>query len=155
MITDVRINSDLFTKRGHKIVLRKLLREMIERHRDEKLPRHFERNADTAPGGGYGYEKRTAKYQKRKARQVGHQTPLVLTGRLKDFIKSNARITATASRARMTARGYFPMRTAMRGEIERYSRVELSEMKALMQLKYADAARRPEFQDHLRQRKRG
>lgn len=149
---DMTLESNLFNKRGHKKVMRQLLREMIERHHREKLPRHFERNADTAPGGAYGYAKRTAKYQKRKARQVGHQIPLVLTGRLRDHIQSNVRITATATRARLTTRGYFPMRTEMRAEIETLSRVEISEMRGLMGLKYVDAAKRPEFQQHVRKR---
>lgn len=152
MILNMTLESNLFTKRGHKTVVRKLLRESMERHRDVKLPRHFDRNADTAPGGAYGYAKRTAKYQRRKAKRKGHQKPLVLSGRLKDHVLAQSRITATATRTRLYARSYFPMRVQMRKEIESISKLEQSEMRGLMGLKYLDAAKRPEFQEFRRRR---
>lgn len=150
----ITMESSLLTKRGHARLMRDLLREAMEEHRDRNLPKHFQRNADTAPGGAYGYAARTAKYQKRKARQVGHQIPLVLTGRLRDTIQRNVRITATQHRARLTTRGYFPMRVAMRKEIETMSPFEQSEMIGLLGLKYSAYAKKPEYQEFRRQRMR-
>lgn len=146
------LESNLLTKRGHARLMRDLLREAMEEHRDEKLPKHFERNADTSPGGAYGYAKRTAKYQKRKARQVGHQIPLVLTGKLQQAIRSNVKITATQHRSRLTTRGYFPMRVAMRQEIETISPNEQSEMIGLLGLKYSSYAKKSDYQEFRRQR---
>lgn len=151
----ITVESSLLTKRGHGKLMRELLREAAEEHRDQRLPRHFERNADTAPGGAYGYEKRTAKYQRRKAKQVGHQIPLVLTGRLRSAIQANVRITATQFRSRLTTRGYFPMKTELRREIEVISPYERSETIGLMGLKYPVYAKREEFQEFRRQRMRG
>lgn len=150
----ITLQSSLLTKRGHSRLMRDLLKEAMEEHRDKKLPRHFERNADTAPGGAYGYAARTAKYQRRKAKQVGHQIPLVLTGRLRQAIQSNVKITATQHRSRLTTRGYFPMKTQMRQEIEAISPFERSEMFGLLGLKYANYAKKPDYQEFRRQRMR-
>jgi hypothetical protein len=151
----VTVQSNLLTKRGHAKLMRDLLRETLEEHRDQKLPKHFERNADTAPGGGYGYSARTAKYQRRKAKQAGHQIPLVLTGRLKQAIMSGVKITATQHRSQLKTRGYFPMRVAMRMEIESITEYEQSEMRGMIGLKYSHYAKtKPEYQEFRRQRMR-
>lgn len=55
------------------------------------LPRHF-----TVEGGrAYGYQKRTAKYMRRKARKYGHQKPLVFSGNMQREIQSVERVDRT------------------------------------------------------------
>lgn len=147
------IQSSLVTKRTHNKIMRKVNRQAMTRHR-QRLPLHFQRNSKTTPGGAYGYEKRNKRYQIRKAKQQGHQKPLVFTGRLKQSILSNVRITATAGRGRLKTRGYFPMRTQRRSEIEAIAPDERREMVARAERDYYRLARRPEFQ-RKRRKKRG
>lgn len=149
---DARMESRLLTKRGHNKMMRVLLMEAMQEHRYNALPSHFERNSKTAPGGEYGYSKRTAKYQKRKARMKGHQIPLVFSGRLKSEIVGNVKITATSKRSRLRTRGYFPMKTQLRSEIEIIPRSEQTEMKQTMGQKYADYAKLRSFQEFQRKR---
>lgn len=150
----IAVDSSLFTKRGHKVVMRRILTEEITEHKQRRLARHFERNADTAPGGGYGYTARTIKYQRRKAKKAGHQIPLVLSGKLRQTVLGSSRTTATSGRAKLYAKGYFPMRAQMRKEIENFSRVEISEIKAKSGLKYVAYAKKPEYQEIRRLRRR-
>ena len=101
--------------------MRKINRQTMTRIRFQFWPKHFERNPETAPGGAYGYEKRTRKYQISKAKRAGHQKPLVLSGRMKQAVLSGAKITATAKRGRIKARNYFPMTVQRRSEVEAVS----------------------------------
>lgn len=147
---DVTIESELVTKRGHKQIMRKLIRQSLTRVR-QNLPRHFERNSKTTPGGAYGYEKRKRDYQMRKAKVKGHQKPLVFTGKLKTAIQSNVKITATSTRGRLKTRGYFPMTAQRRNEIEAISMDEIQDLRARMVRDYRVLADRSEFK---RKRKR-
>lgn len=146
------MEGSILTKRGHNKMMRVLLMEAMQEHRWNTLPQHFERNAKTAPGGEYGYRKRTAKYQRRKAKKVGHQIPLVLTGRLAAMIQSNAKITATSKQARLRTRGYFPMKVELRKEIEVISSEEQSKLKNDLKRKYVEYAKLKSFQDFVRKR---
>lgn len=141
----VQMRSSLVTKRGHNQIMRRLNRQFMTRVRDN-LPRHFERNTKTAPGGAYGYEKRGKRYQIRKAKTKGHQIPNVFTGRLKQAIMSNVKITATAGRGRLRTRGYFPMKTQRRSEIETIAPDEKRDLMSRMGRDYALLAQRSEYQ---------
>lgn len=55
------------------------------------LPEHFE----TSAVNKYGYQPRTAKYMKRKARQKGHQRPLTWSGEMRTEILSYERVDRT------------------------------------------------------------
>lgn len=65
------------------------------------LPRHFE----TSAVAKYGYQKRTKKYQIRKARQKGHQRPLEFSGQLKEAVLRRARIISTSKRVKVHLKG--------------------------------------------------
>lgn len=151
----IDVQTKLYTARGHAKVMRHVLRNRMEFWKSEMLPTHFQNNELTRPGGGYGYEARSAKYQIRKARKYGHQRPLVRTGRLEGVVRANSTITATQHKATFRAKGYFPMTQQMRREIEVVTpgqqRVLVSGAKDL----YVRAAGEPEFQDLKRIRIRG
>jgi hypothetical protein len=67
-------------KLSHAIAMREALRGVAIHHLMKTLPRHFEKNADTAPGGGYGYAPRNPLYVERKRRKRGTDAPLVFSG---------------------------------------------------------------------------
>lgn len=60
---------------------------------------HFKKNARTAPGGEYGYEKPSDAYVRRKTRRVGHDIIGVYYGRTQRKA-GQSRVTATAKRAK-------------------------------------------------------
>ncbi|MEP3480766.1 MAG: hypothetical protein ABJZ55_16070 [Fuerstiella sp.] len=101
----ITVETELLTKRGLGVIKKLANKERAHAHIAENLPRRFENNADTRPGGELGYARRTRSYMIRKARLFGHQRPLVLTGDLSTSVLSSARVTATQKRAKVIARG--------------------------------------------------
>jgi len=154
-LVSAKMEGKLYTARGHAKVMRFVNRNRIEFWRDNMLPTHFETNELTRPGGGYGYAPRTKKTQLVKARRYGHQKPNVQTGKLRDTIRLNSRVTATQHQGRFKSRGYFPMTAERRRELEIVTpgqqKVIVSGAKSL----YQNAASLPEFHDIIRQRNRG
>lgn len=74
------------------------LRRMLATWKAERLPEHFTLRAKTE----YGYQPRTAEYQKRKARRKHHQIPLVYSGETKrQATEGGGRISGTSKRARL------------------------------------------------------
>lgn len=116
----INIEASLLTKRGVGQIKKLANKERAHSHIAEYLPERFQNNADTRPGGELGYAKRTASYQRRKARLFGHQRPLVLTGELENSVLSSARVTATQRSAKIIARGSRTsvLRTQFKSEIE-------------------------------------
>lgn len=160
----IQMEESLVTKRGHKRIMNKLNRQTLARHRDRELPKHFERNAMTSPGGAYGYKRRTLKYNRYKGRQKGHVKPLVFSGALRRTILATAKVRATASGGSLratgprvtdegTGRSYWLLqfRKESREEIEAISPNEEKLMARRFARDYARYAERPEFQ---RKRKR-
>lgn len=83
-----------------------------------QLPEHFEPSAQTR----FRYERRSTKYNIRKERVTKRPAaPLVFTGELRRAVLSSARVTATANRGTVIARGSRTsvLRTQFKDEIER------------------------------------
>jgi hypothetical protein len=104
-----------FSNRGWKEVLRGAMRAAAEHWHAEMLPRHFERSARER----YGYQPRTAAYQRRKIRS-GRATggvDLVYSGLSRDSALKPPRIRAYPSRARLEllVPPYIKMRPDPRG----------------------------------------
>lgn len=118
------INADLVTKRVHAQIMREVNRGMLQRWAERYLPLHFEGGATQR----YGYRPRSAGYVARKRRKVGHNIPLVYTGRLREAIQKGVIIRATQHKASLKSRGYFPMKEELRGEIERITEAERGEL---------------------------
>lgn len=148
----IEMRSQLFTKRGHAKVMRFAFRNRMEFFRDELLPTHFEVNELTRPGGPYGFARRTAKWQKKKAKVKGHQKPLVYSGNLKASVMSNSTITATQHRGRFQARAPFPLTEQRRKELEIIITGQRTLLASGLRSLYTNAASLPEFHDVKRQR---
>lgn len=127
------INADLFTARGHRQAMNEVNREVLTRHRDRNLKRHFQ-------GGNtqrYGLRVRTAAYTARKRRRWGHSIPLVWSGGTRDAILSSAKVTATYKGGNIRARGRMPMSQEMKSEIERISPDEMDDLLLFATDRYA------------------
>lgn len=154
-LVSAKMEGQLYTARGHAKVMRFVNRSTIERWRDQMLPTHFENNSLTRPGGPYGYQPRAAKTRRLKQRKFGHQQPNVQTGKLRDEIRRNSRVTSTQHQGRFKARGYFPMPAQQRREIEIVTPAQGKALAEFAKDLYAKAASLPEFHDIIRQRQRG
>lgn len=105
-------------------LLRDLNREVLTKHSIEVIPKHFESNAQTRPGGEWGYRARTSKYNKTKRKKHGHAKPNVYSGELLKAVLANRKpVRATQYRATLTTRGTNEHRLAdfQRREVEAMS----------------------------------
>lgn len=120
----VKFDENLITPLRHKQLMESVLRWEMTTHKNERLMQHFALGANRK----YGYQPITAGYSIMKKRVKGHLIPLVFEGRLRDVIKSSSRVTATSTRSRLYAKGYFPMPDWFRSQIEKILPEELAEM---------------------------
>jgi hypothetical protein len=81
--------------------VKQALQDTLEMWWRRLLPKHFRAGAV----GRYGYDKRTRKYQIRKAQKKGHQQPLVFTGDLKRMVTRRAAFSGSRTRATVTLQG--------------------------------------------------
>lgn len=105
-------------------LLRDLNREVLTKHSIDVLPKHFESNAQTKPGGEWGYRPRSVKYTRTKRKKYGHAIPNVYSGELLKAVLANRRpVRATQYRATLTTRGTSEHRLAdfQRREVESIS----------------------------------
>jgi hypothetical protein len=125
-VVSLEIRRGEVTQRMHTTLLRDSTRAAAEHHVAFHLPRHFEDNPSTRPGGAYGYKRRAPKYLESKRRKVGHETPNVFTGRMRIAVLGGSRITSTSTRgAVIHLRNYFPMTTERWAEIKAITPGEL------------------------------
>lgn len=155
---DFKIESDLFTLRGHARVMKALFRRLMELRVEKFLPKHFQPGPETQPGGAYGYPRPNAFYVRRKQRLKGHSDPLVWSGRLRrEALRSGRQnITATKTRSKTRFRTVHkqpPGKTQERiAQLSAITSPETAELIADAERFYVDAAKRPEFREHTRQR---
>ena len=141
-------DEDLVTERTHKRILKQVNREIGVLHRNRTLKKHFENNAETRPGGAYGYEARTKKYQIRKAKKKGHQRPLSFTGEMRRTVTGSSRVTATQHRWRVYARTgkklNLQLGQQIKNELEAVSEAEIDKYISLMEKRYVQLANQPQ-----------
>lgn len=116
-ILSINLTSDLVTKATLNRIRRAVNGDAGDWIIETVVPAKFTRSAyheGTA-------QRRTRKYRERKMRKVGHDIPLVLTGRMRSEVTRSAKRTATANGGRVKLRNYFPMSGEMRGELETLS----------------------------------
>lgn len=155
MVVPLNINmkTSLLTKRGHNQVSRLTNRTVLERNYQREIwPQHFRNNGKTAPGGAYGYLRRSQRWQKFKERKYGHNRPLYATGKLQRTLFARSKVTATANRARLYSKGYYPMTADRRREIEVVTRSEVNQMGRWWKTNYIRLARSKRFQTVRRKR---
>lgn len=145
---------ELGTKRGHARAMEAALRGAAHKHVDTRLGKHFKDVPETRPGGAYGYEKRSDRYEK-SSRKRG-KPPLVKTGKLRNTIGNDTRarrgITATQYRARIVLKAYFPLVEQRRKELEAISDSERREIAQDVRDEYARQINLPENRRKQRRR---
>lgn len=145
--------TEAITKSGAKRISSLVNRQAAFTHERENLPRRFQRNSDTAPGGPLGYKARSTKHKNQKAQKFGHQKPLVFTGELENAILSSATVTATSTGSKLTARGSnaSPLFPQYKKEIEAITKKETGDLSAQYVDTFALLASQPKY---LRKRRR-
>lgn len=111
--------------REHNRIARASLHYVAQNHLAFNIPKHFEINPSTRPGGPYGYAKRSIGYIKRKKRMVGHEIPNVLTGGLRSSVLAGSRITATPAKSTLYIKADRPLNDQRRKELEAITPGEL------------------------------
>ena len=142
---DIAYESSLVTLRSHNRVMRLVMLGMITRHLEKDLPKHFERSPETAANGQYGYAPRSQKYLNRKLRVTGQNAPLVFSGRMRNTVLHQSRLTATKDRARLYVRNYFPMIEQRRKEVEAITPSETESLLAFGRREYLRLIKTDEF----------
>jgi hypothetical protein len=94
----VYIGSPKALKRGFGKVIKESMQEAGMLWHRRYLPDHFR----SGSASKYGYQKRTAKYMKRKAHKKGHQTPLVFSGDLKRSATRMAHVGGTSKQVKVS-----------------------------------------------------
>jgi len=145
--------SDLVTPRTHARIMRDINRDTGEYVRDTIVPRKFTRQAYLEYPDVV--RRRTKKYAERKTRQVGHDIPNVLTGRMRDEVPARSRVTATQHGGRVYIRNYFPMRESTRQELEVMNKRDRDRIRARALRMYEKETNRPENRRKRRRKGRG
>lgn len=142
------------TARNHGQIMRQTNRKLGERHKTQRVRRHFTRNARSAVGGPYRFIARTSATMNRKRKMgVDPFRPNYQTGRLMSEVVGSGRVTATQHgwtwRARHSA---FPLSRQRRMEIEAISKDEIAADTKLMGQEYERLAKLPQYQRRRRRR---
>lgn len=148
----VKIDAKLFSKRGHARVMRAAFRDALTFQRDQIWPTHFENNDMTRPEGAYGYEKRSKRWQIKKAKLKGHQKPLVFTGALRNSVINNSVVRSTQHRGTLKAKSTFPMTYERRREIEAVTSSQIAVLRKRIERFYVEAVDKEEFKERVRLR---
>ena len=143
-LTSIDIRSPDVTDRTHAKLMEESLREIASNHRFVTLGKHFKHNAETAPGGAYGYVARNPKYVRSKLRKHGTDEPNVASRKLQRAAKNNSRVTATQYRSRLHIKGYFPLNDQRRKELEAITPQEVRDATQLGVSTYQELVNRPE-----------
>lgn len=144
-------NTELVTTRSHKKILNVLFRETMTRHRDVGLQSRFRRGPKTRPGGEFGFEKRSKKYQKRKTRKKGHLKPDVWSGKTRDAAQAST-VRATAKGGKIQFRASHALEVERRTELEKISSQELSKYIKTFKRRYTELANSSKFKRKRRKR---
>jgi len=156
MVTPIRftLEQNIVTARTHAVLMNRLNRETLERHRDRHLPLHFKYGATAR----YGYRQRGAKYNAWKGKKYGHTIPNVLTGGTRDKVMSSVKITATRKGGKLRTsgrnfgRGQGGLTAEQRSEIEKVIPAERTALGSWMASEYARRATLPEYKRKRRRR---
>ena len=145
-----RIETRLVDQRTLNRISNKSFRKVMETHKRDRLPEHFEENEKTRPGGAYGYEKRQEEYTKFKFQKKGHRIPLVLSGRMRSRAIKYSKVKATAKLGRLTIRIGHPIHAQQRDEIEAITSQERQDISSQYEKLLKDGIDDPRNQTKLR-----
>lgn len=146
MQLSVELTIDTMTKAMLRKALREVNRAAGNHIVDTVLRRKFTTQAYMEYPGIV--RNRGGRYTRRKQRQVGHNIPNVLTGRMKMSVLGlgGSRVTATANGGRVYIRNYFPMREAQRQELEVMNNRDRKRIADFMGDELRRLSRKPEYQ---------
>lgn len=151
-VTSIDFKSPDLTDRTHAKLMKESLRTIAQNHRLVTMGKHFKNNAETAPGGPYGYTARGAIYTRRKLKRFGTDAPNVRTGKLMRATRNNSIVTATQHRSRLYIKGYFPLNDQRRKELEAITSQEVRDATLLGISTYQSLANKPENQRKRKKR---
>lgn len=99
-------------------------------------------------------KRRSRKYVERKRRKVGHDKPLVYSGKLQEKVLSKALsgVTATRNGGKVPIRGTFPMPDRMRQELEVLSQRDTDRLGSFMERTLTSKLNDPKNQRKRRRR---
>lgn len=146
-VLSLNLTTDTLTKRGVNKARRATNEAAGDYVLEKVVPSKFTRSAYYE-----GTQRRSRKYAERKLRKVGHDIPLVYTGRMKRHVRRNARATATANGGRVYLKNYFPMTREMRGELERLSARQVERLAKFMERDFAEQVGKSENKRTRRRR---
>lgn len=118
LYTVIEVESEDIPLRRAAEIVREGMRLMAHNHRMVTMGKHFQKNAETAPGGGYGYVPRRAKYVEKKLKRYGIDLPNVRTGEMRRAAKSNSYVTATQYRSAVHFKFRRAIKDQQRSELE-------------------------------------
>lgn len=148
MKINIQWDENLITERTHWRLLKQVNGEVMERHKNVTMKKHFEVKALRLYAAVY--KPRTKAYTKRKLRIHHTQAPLVYTGHLRDVVMQTSRVTKTQYGARMYAKSYFPLTAERRAELEYVSPDEQRAMVKMIEERYRKLSH---SKDYLRKRR--
>jgi len=142
---DIQWDESRITSLSHGRLMNDVMRDMGTAHKIRHLSKHFEAVPETRVGGEYGYAARSLRWQKRKQREGKPSQANVYTGRLREKVLRESQVTATQYRARVKAKGYFPMPDKQRKEIEAVSGKETKYLAGRAGKNYANLAKSDKY----------
>jgi hypothetical protein len=140
------VNTEGIPTRAHNRLMKINMEEIGQYHKEKTMPRHFKINADTRPGGAYGYDKRSRYTQIRKKRKYGHLNPNMMTGKLRDKVLRESTVKAFGTKFKFRARSYFPMIAQRRAELESMSPAEVEKYSNMLQRLYVLRSKQKQYQ---------
>lgn len=141
--------------RDHARITRDILRERGEYHGKHRMPRHFNRNQWTSPGGPYRYRKRSKRNTDRKRKKgVDPSRPNYFTGQMYALVMANGKVTATQYQWRYRTKGTQarPLPEWQRQELEAFAPDERKEDIEWIKKRYITEASRPELKRRRKKR---
>lgn len=132
----------LVTQRTHARMLRDNVRSAIYYHRDVVLPRHF----TLAGARKYKYSPRSQRTKIKKYKKYKHQLPNVMTGKMREIVLSQSKVTGTQYGGRLYCKNYFPLDARRRYEIEQVTADEEQGTAKRIEKGYAKSVKDPNNQ---------
>lgn len=129
---------DNLSARVHNKIARAVLHSIAANHLAFNMPKRFEDNPSTRPGGPLGFHRRSKKWLAIKERIYGHKPVNVASGALRTSVLGGSRITSTATRSRLYVKANRPLPERQRDEMESMTPGELRQAIQLAHRLYAD-----------------
>lgn len=149
------VESHDLTSKVHGQITTAMFEERGNYHKNKRVPRHFNRNRWTSPGGPYNYRARSQEtIRRKKKRGVDAYRPNVMTGEMYGIVETNGRVIFNRNRWTWRSKGTTkrPLPDWQRRELEALAEEERREDVVFYFRTYTREANKPENR-RLRRRK--